>query len=129
MELKISVVDDNELDLLIAGKVISICSETITVKTYNSAQVLLNEMEESAESLPDLILLDIRMPELDGFGFLEKFSNLPDQVRQRVKIIMLSSSTDTADISRSKKYPWVKGYLVKPLNRDSLQVLLRELFP
>jgi len=70
--------------------------------------------------LPDVIFLDIDMPLMDGFQFLDEFENLSALTRKKSRIVMLTSSINPQDFNRSKKYNNVKMYLNKPLSHDSI---------
>ncbi|MGB4973973.1 MAG: response regulator, partial [Cyclobacteriaceae bacterium] len=73
------------------------------------------------EVLPDVIFLDIDMPLMDGFQFLDEFEKLTSNTKKSCKIVMLTSSINPQDFDRSKKYSNVKLYLNKPLSHDSIQ--------
>jgi CheY-like chemotaxis protein len=73
-----------------------------------------------SEKHPDLIFLDINMPVMDGFQFLEEFEKLPLKVRKSIRVIMLTSSNATLDISKAKRYN-INGYIVKPLCKSKLE--------
>ena len=75
------------------------------------------------EELPEVIFLDIRLPILDGFGFLKEFENLPEVVRNKSKIIVLSSSFDKGDFDRAMSNKYVYGYLNKPLSLEAVEEL------
>lgn len=72
---------------------------------------------------PVLILLDINMPVMDGFEFLEAFSQLKAQLPVDVHVIMLTSSLNTKDLARASQYK-IAGYLEKPLTEEKLQSVL-----
>lgn len=71
----------------------------------------------------DLILLDINMPILDGFGFLKGFPELDHQLTKQAKVVILTSSMNLEDKKRSSASPYVVGYLNKPLTEEKLAEL------
>jgi CheY-like chemotaxis protein len=84
---------------------------------------LFNNYYQGSRGLPHIILLDLNMPIMDGFGFLEAFNrlNLPNMAQ--VKIIIVSSSADPDDIKRAKDLG-VSRYISKPLGTESLRAVL-----
>lgn len=85
----------------------------------------LNTLKNNSEEFPDLIFLDINMPVMDGFGFLEEFSKFPVAVTGQCVVVMLTSSSDPKDENRAFQYPVVKRYLNKPLNRTMLDEVFK----
>jgi CheY-like chemotaxis protein len=77
----------------------------------------------ASNHLPDLLLLDINMPVMDGFGFLERLLALPGSEQMNSRIFLLTSSTAQRDLERAKLYP-LSGYLEKPLNEENLQLIV-----
>lgn len=71
---------------------------------------------------PDLIFLDINMPVMDGFQFLEALEKVPNLSEKLIKIVMLTSSGASKDIERAKKFN-IDGYIVKPLNQEKLNAI------
>jgi len=84
---------------------------------------LFNSYYQESRQLPDIVLLDLNMPIMDGFGFLEAFKRLPSPDKENVKIIVVTSSQDPNDISRAKELG-IKQYLTKPLMEDTLRAAL-----
>lgn len=72
---------------------------------------------------PELILLDISMPVLDGFGFLQKFNDL--ELTQKPKVVILTSSRNRKDMAKIKNYN-IAGYLNKPLSADEFRYLVNK---
>ena len=117
------LIDDNPIDNLVNQKLIERANlaETIIVKdSAVSAIEYLKSHCDQPESIPDTIFLDIRMPEMDGFQFLEEFDKLPPEVTSKVTIYMLSSSIDPKDISRANENKYVAKFLTKPLSIEKL---------
>ena len=75
----------------------------------------------STEHLPDIILLDIYMPEMDGWEFIQEFQKIKDQLTKRIEIHIITSSNHPKDITRAKTFPEVKAYLQKPVTLEALQ--------
>jgi CheY-like chemotaxis protein len=122
----VMLIDDNEIDNLINQKMIEAASITENIYTHTGAKSaieFLKNMEKldvAEQVLPDVIFLDIDMPLMDGFQFLDEFEKLTTIAKKKCKIVMLTSSINPQDFNRSKKYENVKLYLNKPLSHESI---------
>ncbi len=123
------LIDDNEIDNLINQKMIEAASITEHIYVHTGAKSaieFLKNMEKldvADKVLPDVIFLDIDMPLMDGFQFLDEFEKLTSFTQKKCKIAMLTSSINPQDFNRSKKYVNVKLYLNKPLTHASIMGL------
>ncbi|MDF9799737.1 CheY-like chemotaxis protein [Catalinimonas alkaloidigena] len=113
--MKVLMIDDNELDLLISRKLISKQVNSLEFTEYNNATEALQHLAGQEENDFDIILLDLNMPEMNGWDFLEEYRKLPVH---KANVYILTSSLDTRDKLRSKEYEAVKGYFDKPLKSN-----------
>lgn len=115
------LIDDDPLDIFINTKVLksnNFASELIVCKNGDEALDLLRDNKVK----PDIIFLDIRMPVMDGFQFLEEYDKLSID-KSHTKIVMLSSTVNPVDIERAKTHKYITRFLDKPLTTDSLMLL------
>ena len=117
------LVDDNEIDLFLHEKLLVMNNLATKVQKFASAHDALQFLQ-STSAFPDYILLDIQMPELDGFEFLKRYEMIPEKKRLQCHIFMVSSSLDFGDISRAKANPLVSGFIKKPINVNELRDLM-----
>jgi CheY-like chemotaxis protein len=122
----VMLIDDNEIDNLINQKMIEAAAIAENIYTHTGAKSAIEflrnmeKLEVADKVLPDVIFLDIDMPLMDGFQFLDEFEKLTNVAKKKCKIVMLTSSINPQDFNRSKKYENVRLYLNKPLSHDSI---------
>ncbi|KFF07883.1 response regulator [Flavobacterium hydatis] len=127
---KILVVDDNATDRYIAKRMAEkyyFAEETVLLDSAPEALKYLLSLEATPDLLPQLIFLDINMPGMNGFEFLEEYIKFSEIIRRNCFIIMITSSTHPDDLKRVENIPSVIRFLNKPLDRDKFELIRLEL--
>jgi len=120
----VMLVDDNDTDNFISRRIIEItkfAGEVVIKNSGKSALEYLEENKNEIHKLPDLIFLDINMPIVDGFVFLYEFEKFSDTVKDKCKIIILSSSDNKRDIDKIVNNDYVIKFITKPLTEKALE--------
>ena len=119
----VMLVDDNDTDNFISKRIIEItkfASDVIIKNSGKSALEYLDEHRNNPEKLPNIIFLDINMPIVDGFVFLYEFEKFQDLVKNKCKVIILSSSDNKRDIDKIVNNDHVIKFITKPLTEAAL---------
>ena len=119
----VMLVDDNDTDNFISKRIIEITKFAEEVEIKNSGKSALEYLEEHKEDvkkLPDIIFLDINMPIVDGFVFLYEFEKFNETIRNKCKVIILSSSDNKRDIDKIVNNDHVIKFVTKPLTENAL---------
>ncbi|MGB0177074.1 MAG: response regulator [Owenweeksia sp.] len=119
--MKYLLIDDNPIDLLVNEKVIVNISNNNEVIKKQSGPEALEYLRQNSNDLPDVILLDIKMPLMNGFEFLEALEAENVDSLKKIKVYMVSSSIDPLDLKRSEESPYITAFLEKPLQRATLE--------
>ena len=124
MKNRFIIIDDQAMNNLLARMIIKKYQPDSEIIEFTKAQEALfflqNENSSKLESTINNLFLDINMPDMDGWGFLEGFEKLSDSIKKQIKIFMLSSSLSQQDIVKATSNKNVQGYISKPLNEIKL---------
>lgn len=112
----ILLIDDDAINNLLNRQFLTFVLPGSNITTFQDAGLVLRYLNEGKIVRPDLILLDINMPEMDGWEFLYRLR----QINPTVDVMLLSSSIHWEDIERSQTEPQVKCYIHKPLTEDKI---------
>lgn len=123
------IIDDDPIFVLGTRRLFEINEFAKEIRVYKNGEEALNALKETLRNgmdLPCIIFLDINMPVMDGWEFLDAFGELEGS--QNSVIYMLSSSVDPSDADRARSYSLVRDYLTKPLNQEKLNDLNKKLY-
>jgi CheY-like chemotaxis protein len=121
------VIDDSKLDCFIAEKVIQNTGRSESVKSFLLATEALDYIKQAtALDKKTVILVDIQMPVMNGFEFVEAFEqNIPQQQRDNYIVNLLSSSINESDMLRAKRFKSINKFLNKPITKNALESMLQ----
>lgn len=126
---KLIFIDDSPLDHFILKRILNKYQLAYEVNcTANGKEVIeyLKKHKGDKNSLPDIILLDLYMPEFNGWAFLDKVQHVCPQLAKPLKIYILSSSINPKDMQQAKQYQCVKSFIFKPITKEVLEKLINE---
>lgn len=120
----VMLVDDNDTDNFISKRIIEITKFAKRVEVKSSGKSALDYLKDNqseSENLPNIIFLDINMPIVDGFVFLYEFEKFNELVKNKCKVIILSSSDNKRDIDKIVNNNHVIKFITKPLTEVALE--------
>ncbi len=120
----VMLVDDNDTDNFISKRIIEITKFAHRIEIKNSGKSALEYLEKeknNPKNLPNIIFLDINMPIVDGFVFLFEFDMFPEEVKNKCRVVILSSSDNKRDIEKIVDNDYVVKFVTKPLSAQALK--------
>jgi response regulator RpfG family c-di-GMP phosphodiesterase len=119
----VCLIDDDEVYQFIFRRQVEISDLASRVLIFSNGQKGFDYLLDSLKNprdIPNYIFLDINMPIMDGWQFLEEFSSIEDKLTKHVNIYLVTSSIDERDIEKATKFRNVKEYLVKPISENKI---------
>jgi CheY-like chemotaxis protein len=126
-KLRILLVDDDRIYQFAARKTIEATGFAENIAVYSNGEEAINFLRTNSfdnGTLPDVIFLDVNMPIMNGWEFLDAYTSIKPNLTKPVTIYVVSSSVDEIDVSKSRQYDTVKGYIVKPVLREKFRQIL-----
>lgn len=126
------ILDDDDVSNFIYKKIIESSGIANNIITFQKGRLALEYLEDkvkSKEAFPDMIFIDINMPVMNGWDFLDEYQEkVASNIDKFVFISMLSSSVYKEDIQKAKGYEVVNEYISKPLTQESVTKLINKYF-
>jgi CheY-like chemotaxis protein len=118
------IIDDDEVYIYAIKRLIKIqnlCDEVIVFTDGKQAVDYLEEHQNDGTPMPDVIMIDVNMPVLDGWGFIDAFQKMDLNLSNKTKLFMVSSSIDPRDVKKAKEIQLIIKYIFKPITFDELK--------
>ena len=127
---RVVLIDDDEVNNFVCESIIRNENFAEEVYSFQGAEEALDflksSVEPAGEKFPDLIFLDINMPGMDGWNFIEEYRRLPAYTTSKCSLFMLSSAVDRKDIQCARSHKEVKEFFSKPLSPEILEFIKEE---
>lgn len=120
--INVAIIDDNMILQMHLKKLFLTYNNIKSIVSFTSVEDALEFFNKTKDidKLPDVILLDINFPGLDGWDFLDEFEQIKKNIEKEISIYMISSSIMDSDIEKSKALELVKGFINKPISSSNL---------
>jgi CheY-like chemotaxis protein len=127
MKKELFIIDDDLIYRMIVSKTINKLDSSLLINQCENGAIGLDLLKQKSDSNEKIIvLLDINMPILDGWGFLDQIEKSNFYNIHRLLIYIVSSSTDESDILKAKQYEFVTGILHKPITREDMNTIITD---
>jgi CheY-like chemotaxis protein len=124
--MKVLIVDDDFIYRKISSKMLNLIEPSLQIEECANGEIGLAALKSQSDlSQKTIVLLDINMPILDGWGFLEEVEKQRFYEIPRLEIYLVTSSTDQSDILKAGKYSFLKGFIHKPLSKENIEKILQ----
>ena len=124
------IIDDDLIYISLVKKIIerkNLCNKLLVFndgkQSINYFETLLDTIDSDA--IPEIIFLDLNMPIMDGWEFIERFKKIKNKFNKNIELYVVSSSINPTDINRAKAFNEVNDYLKKPINIDALEKIFK----
>ncbi|MDD2822226.1 MAG: response regulator [Flavobacterium sp.] len=127
---EIWIVDDDNIYQIIVRKIIGKMELFSSFSSYKNGKDAIDALKKAAENnenIPDIILLDINMPVMDGWEFMDEIVSYKSKLNQKIAIYIVSSSIAVQDKDKAKTYAEILGFLSKPITMDALYEIVSEI--
>jgi CheY-like chemotaxis protein len=124
------IIDDDDIFIYGTRRImqeVRFCEDIVVFKNGKEAIDGMQNYLAEGKNLPDIIFLDINMPVMNGWDFLEEFTKIPNLNKGTVLLYVVSSSIDPSDLQKAKEFELVNNYILKPILPKQLNEILETL--
>jgi CheY-like chemotaxis protein len=128
---RIFLIDDDPIYVFLVRRIIESVDSSLEIFQFPDGELAINYLTTvgaDPRQLPDIIFLDLSMPVLDGWEFLQEYADLRPKLQKRISLFIVSSSISPEDLERSKRDPLVADFLIKPLDREKVKDVMHQVF-
>lgn len=125
--MNVFIVDDDKLFVFLTKKTINATKIVTKINEFTDGQEAIDYLKKNAadvDMLPDIILLDLSMPIMDGWEFVEEYKSIKPLINKDIKLYIFSSSISPHDLERAKNIPLVTDFIIKPLTQEKFTEIL-----
>ena len=119
------LVEDDPITIMVCDRIIKMTSFAEKVKSCENGKIAIDYLSALSEHelIPTIIFLDINMPVMNGWDFLEEFDKIKPRFKSLPRIYLLSSTVDPEDYKKAKNFSLVQDFISKPLSKEALQTI------
>jgi CheY-like chemotaxis protein len=127
---QLTLIDDDDIFVFLTTRMLEKYKLVDLIKIFDNgydALVFIKENLGNIEALPDIILLDLSMPIMDGWQFLDEYVKINSKIGKKITIFICSSSISPDDIARAKAINAVSDFIIKPMTKEKLIDMIKNL--
>lgn len=128
---KLILIEDDDVIVYLTQKLIKESKSIELLNVLKNGRKALDyfiENAKNAELLPDFIFLDLSMPILDGWQFLEEFARIKDSMAKNIQIYITTSSISPKDLSKAESYDFISDFVIKPISLENFNRIINSDF-
>lgn len=126
----LALIDDDELFVFLTKMTIEETNLVDLIKVFSNGLEAINFLKENSnnpDQLPEVILLDLSMPVMDGWQFIEEYVKLKPRIGKKITIYIVSSSISPKDLAKAKSISEVSDYIIKPMTKEALIEIIKRI--
>ena len=124
------IIDDDKILTYVLQRIMGSVDSFENIEIFQNGKEAINQLsaaKKNPEALPDIILLDLNMPVMDGWQFLDEFEKI--NLDKKISLYIVSSSIDVHDHNKAKNYKTVSDFLIKPIGKKQIEQMIESYQP